>query len=93
MPNDAKLGLVAGVALVIAVAVVYFQSDLAKGKTPSDAATATVVTPAVAPPRGPTRTANGKTMSNEAGDPASAFTAQMPKAEDGPITEQETHRP
>jgi hypothetical protein len=93
MPNDAKLGLVAGVALVIAVAVVYFQSDLAKGKTPSDAATATVVTPAVAPPRGPTRTASGKTMSNEAGGAASAITGQMPKAEDAPVSAEQTPRP
>ena len=33
MPNDAKLGMVAGVALVIVVAVVFFRRDAAAGST------------------------------------------------------------
>ena len=49
MPNDAKLGLVAGMALVIAVAVVYFHNDLTASKSPGDAAAATVVSPTAAP--------------------------------------------
>jgi hypothetical protein len=31
MPNDAKLGLVAGVAVVILIAVVFFRKDVADG--------------------------------------------------------------
>jgi hypothetical protein len=85
MPNDAKLGLVAGVALVIVVAVLYFHNDLSAGKTPGDAAAATVVGPAAAP-AAPTRASKntnaGKTMSLANQDGAPASTAQMPKATD-----------
>jgi hypothetical protein len=80
MPNDAKLGLVAGVALVIAVAVVYFHNDLSAGKTPGDAAAATVVSPTAAPPapgQGASRPVKGKTMTGQAD--TAATTAQMQK--------------
>jgi hypothetical protein len=83
VPNDAKLGLVAGVALVIVVAVLYFHNDLGAGKTPGDAAAATVVGPA-APVRGSGRDAGGKTMSLGTSDETRVNTAQMPKAEDEP---------
>jgi nucleoid-associated protein YgaU len=55
MPNDAKLGMVFGVALVIVVAVVFFRKDT----TASDAfATIPKPTPAVTqpPPRAPAAT-------------------------------------
>ena len=45
MPNDAKLGLVIGVGLVIAVAVVFFRKDLVTAKPPAEAAAAVVVNP------------------------------------------------
>ena len=97
MPNDAKLGLVAGVALVIVVAVLYFHNDLGAGKTPGDAAAATVVGPAAAPtasPRGSKNTNAGKTMSLANQDGAPAATAQMPKATgDDPLPELDSPRP
>ena len=83
MPNDAKLGLVAGVALVIAVAVVYFHNDLTAAKTRGDAAAATVVSPTAGPPvqqRNASRTTKGKTMSVGTQEVNPAPTAQMPKA-------------
>jgi hypothetical protein len=83
MPNDAKLGLIAGVALVIGVAVIYFHNDLTAAKTPSDAAAATVVGPTAAPPapgRSTTRQVKGKTMAGATQDESAATTAQMPKA-------------
>jgi hypothetical protein len=46
MPNDAKLGLVVGVGLVIAVAVVFYRKD---GPTASPAAIDKVVPPLPAP--------------------------------------------
>jgi nucleoid-associated protein YgaU len=49
MPNDAKLGLVLGVGLVIAVGVVFYRKDLATTPTP-DRATGTVNGPAAPPP-------------------------------------------
>lgn len=40
MPNDAKLGLVLGVSLVIAVAVIFFRKDLpSNGKSTDPSAT------------------------------------------------------
>src|ERR1700722_10685916 len=36
MPNDAKLGLVAGVGLLIVVAVVFFRKELTPGATSLD---------------------------------------------------------
>jgi len=86
MPNDAKLGLVAGVALVIAVAVIYFHNDLSAGKTPADAAAATVVSPTAAPPlpqQSASRTVKGKTLAGTSQGETAATTAQMPKAPDG----------
>ena len=57
MPNDAKLGLVIGLALVIAVAVIYFGNNSSRRREEAPAATA--VKPAAAtrqpPPRGQAR--------------------------------------
>jgi hypothetical protein len=83
MPNDAKLGLIAGVALVIVVAVIYFHNDLTAAKTPGDAAAATVVGPTAAPPapgRNTSRPVKGKTMAASPQSETAATPAQMPKA-------------
>ena len=47
MPNDAKLGLVVGVGLVIAVAVVFFRKEAPAGHP---ASTGIAPTPALTPP-------------------------------------------
>ena len=47
MPNDAKLGLIIGVGLVIAVAVVFFRKDPASG--PHSISETTITTSAVSP--------------------------------------------
>jgi nucleoid-associated protein YgaU len=52
MPNDAKLGLVLGVTLVIAVAVVFFRRDLATAQPNEEPTSA--VNGAAAPPAAPT---------------------------------------
>jgi hypothetical protein len=54
MPNDAKLGLAAGLCIVVAVAVVYFRKDVA---TPGEPAAA-VQSPGAA------RVVKGKTTSH-----------------------------
>jgi hypothetical protein len=51
MPNDAKLGLVVGVGLVIAVAVIFFRKDDLTPKTEEDAPAATSVKPAPVVPK------------------------------------------
>jgi nucleoid-associated protein YgaU len=64
MPNDAKLGLVVGVVLVIAVAVIYFRNDAAsRKKDEPPAATAVKPTPTTAPfpARGQTRPTKART--------------------------------
>jgi hypothetical protein len=62
MPNDAKLGLVVGVSLVIVVAVFFFRKE-----APAvDPAAATIVKPApgLTPPR--VRNGNGRTVQAKA---------------------------
>jgi nucleoid-associated protein YgaU len=59
MPNDAKLGLVVGVALVIAVAVVFFRREAPAGGP----ATNVQPGPAVMPPAPTTTNAFARTMS------------------------------
>jgi nucleoid-associated protein YgaU len=60
MPNDAKLGLVVGVALVIAVAVLFFRKEAPAEGSAGEAAPAGIVRPIPpAPlPGGPVRTAS-----------------------------------
>ncbi len=36
MANDAKLGLVLGVAIVLVIALVFFRTDLQTAKTPAE---------------------------------------------------------
>ncbi len=59
MPNDAKLGLVVGVALVIAVAVVFFRREAPVGGP----ATNVQPGPAMMPPAPTTTNAFARTMS------------------------------
>jgi len=62
MPNDAKLGLLVGLGLVIAVAVIYFRNDSLRKREESP--TATAVKPASAtrqpPPRGQARSTRAR---------------------------------
>jgi hypothetical protein len=57
MPNDAKLGLVLGLGLVIVVAVLYFRSDASRTReeTPTAAAAKPSSAPRQPPPRGQSR--------------------------------------
>jgi hypothetical protein len=41
MSNDAKLGLVLGVAIVVVIALVFFRSDSAAARLPADKASPT----------------------------------------------------
>ena len=61
MPNDAKLGLVVGVGLVIAIGVLFFRKDpgSAPGTSPAGAA---VQAAGATPGRGPYRPARGRTV-------------------------------
>jgi nucleoid-associated protein YgaU len=56
MPNDAKLALVIGVGLVVAVAVVFFHKDLVAGHLPDGKPPASVVNPPGASPAEPANT-------------------------------------
>ena len=59
MPNDAKLGLVVGVGLVIAVAVLFFRKDMSVGSPTGEPAPAGIVRPMLpsSRPEDPLRTA------------------------------------
>jgi hypothetical protein len=64
MPNDAKLGLVLGIALVIAIGVVFFRKE--PTTAPDASGTPAAVTPVRAPAdplRGPYRPARAKPVS------------------------------
>src|SRR5712692_9852412 len=64
MPNDAKLGLVVGVGLVIAVAVIYFRNDgAARRQEETPAATAVKQVPSARqlPVRGQTKPTKART--------------------------------
>ncbi|HZT81931.1 MAG TPA: LysM peptidoglycan-binding domain-containing protein [Gemmataceae bacterium] len=64
MPNDAKLGLVVGVGLVIAVAVIFFRKDLTAN--PPDRATAAApARPGRLAPRGAPRPARARAMARQ----------------------------
>jgi hypothetical protein len=53
MPNDAKLGLVIGVGLVIAVAVLFFRRDLIATHPAGERPPPGIVNPPAAPPASP----------------------------------------
>src|SRR5262249_21320120 len=68
MPNDAKLGLVIGVGLVIGIAVMFFRKDLAPPEGPGEPAYATPVSAtraAPANPRGTYRSVRAKAVNQE----------------------------
>jgi nucleoid-associated protein YgaU len=64
MPNDAKLGLVIGVGLVITVAVIFFRKDLVTAQPAADNPAGAAINPAVPPPAdpAPVRPARGKAV-------------------------------
>jgi hypothetical protein len=49
MANDAKLGLVLGVAIVLVIALVFFRSDPLAAKGPADSSRPTTAIPKDAP--------------------------------------------
>jgi nucleoid-associated protein YgaU len=53
MPNDAKLAMVIGVGLVVAVAIVFFHKDIANGRPPGDKTPTNGVSSPAAPPARP----------------------------------------
>jgi nucleoid-associated protein YgaU len=64
MPNDAKLGMIVGVGLVIAIAVVFFHKDAISPPAGAEASSATAVhplKPTPAAPRGASRTVKART--------------------------------
>ncbi len=80
MPNDAKLGMIVGVGVVIAIAVVFFRRDPGTGfPRPGEAAAATVAAPA--PPaqdssRGAARPVRAKTAIQE-GTPVEVLRSEL----------------
>lgn len=68
MPNDAKLGLIVGVGLVIGVAVVFFRKDLGPPEKPGEPAYVTPVSAtraAPVTPRGTYRSVKAKAVTQE----------------------------
>jgi hypothetical protein len=68
MPNDAKLGLIVGVGLVIGVAVVFFRKDLGPPEGPGEPAYVTPVSAtraAPANPRGTYRSVKAKAVTQD----------------------------
>jgi hypothetical protein len=65
MPNDAKLGMIVGVGMVIAIAVVFFRKDPAPAPpaphNPAAAAVAPAQTPAASTYPSASRTVQGQT--------------------------------
>jgi hypothetical protein len=59
MSNDAKLGLVLGVAIVLVIALVFFRNDTLDAKAPSDQSRA-VTLERKDPPSPPTQIATDK---------------------------------
>jgi hypothetical protein len=75
MPNDAKLGLLVGVGLVVAVAVMFFQNeapapsgDKSTTKSPAAVVPAESLSPAMlpSPPSRPDRSPQAQTASRNA---------------------------
>lgn len=69
MTNDAKLGLVVGVGLVIVVAVVFFRKEIAPPR-PGGEANAALTADASTGPRGSHRAVKARTTNRSAGAPA-----------------------
>jgi hypothetical protein len=97
MPNDAKLGLVVGVGLVIAIAVIFFRKDDLTPKPEEEPDAATSVKPApVVPrdvPRGQIRPTKAKpALRDEESGPLEAVSAPPADQQSGekPSREQDT---
>jgi nucleoid-associated protein YgaU len=76
MTNDAKLGLVAGVSLVVVVAVVFFRKDLVSAQSAQETALPAAPSPATTlplVPGGQQRSVQGRAMiqTREAAEPTS----------------------
>jgi len=74
MTNDAKLGLVFGVSLVVVVAVVFFRKDLVSAQPAQETALPAAASPATTlplVPTGPQRPVQGRAMiqTREVGEP------------------------
>jgi hypothetical protein len=85
MPNDAKLGMIVGVGLVIAIAVVFFHKDAISSPAGADTSSATAVNPLkpLPPaPRGVSRTVRART--------AVRFEAARTQGQRHTVTEGET---
>jgi len=68
MPNDAKLGLIVGVGLVIGVAVVFFRKDVGPPEKPGEPSYVTPVSAtraAPVTPRGTYRSVKAKAVTQE----------------------------
>jgi hypothetical protein len=79
MPNDARLGLVVGVGLVVAVAFVFFKKDLpAQATFWFDQPALPAVSPAAPPADRPTLTVPGEAAPRTPGGPA-------PDPKSGPV--------
>jgi hypothetical protein len=73
MPNDAKLGLVVGVGVVLAIAVVFFRKENGDALPISGETAASVAAPSAAPPAAPAaRPVKGRATSQvqNVGEPA-----------------------
>jgi hypothetical protein len=72
MPNDAKLGLVLGMALVLVIAVVFFRKESANAQPPAQASTikTPVGTPLPVEKKGPATPRAGKGGKQKAPPPA-----------------------
>jgi hypothetical protein len=79
MANDAKLGLIVGIGLVISVAMIYFRKDLGPADTPVEAASVTPVSSTRSvpanPPRGTYKSVRAKAVTQEEERDAEGATA------------------
>lgn len=72
MPNDAKLGLVLGIGLVIAIGVVFYRKDPSVALVPSAPAAVTPAGPPGTSPRGQYRPVRAKAAGESFESPAAA---------------------
>jgi nucleoid-associated protein YgaU len=71
MPNDAKLGLVVGVGLVIAVAVVFFRKEAPAGHPAAVGPSTPAMTPALPPGRADLARTAARALTAPAAEPRS----------------------
>jgi nucleoid-associated protein YgaU len=85
MPNDAKLGLVVGMGLVIAVAVLFFRKDVTVGSPTGEPAPAGIVRPmpSSSRPDGAVRTALARPTARTEETPVQAAGLRRHTVRDG----------